>query len=171
MSLEITPESTPTRIVRDPSLPQSTRPGQEVNRIWPRPEHAVASGWTIDIPVSQSPPEKALLDVVMTFMGGNLVRMEAVNSGVRVEGRGAPNVYVRLKDAVRKYLEASGNEGAELLNYDSDTWFRFVSPNQTHRKTLTERFNEAYDEEAKQEDEEFVRNLKRYHRRRFSDEW
>jgi hypothetical protein len=38
-------------------------------------------------------------------------------------------------------------------------------------KTLTERFNEAYDEEAKREDEEFVRNLKRYHRRRFSDEW
>ena len=39
------------------------------------------------------------------------------------------------------------------------------------KKTLTERFNEAYDEEARQEDEEFVKHLKRYHRRRFSDEW
>jgi hypothetical protein len=38
-------------------------------------------------------------------------------------------------------------------------------------KTLTERFNEANNEEARREDEEFVTNLKRYHRRRFSDEW
>jgi hypothetical protein len=38
-------------------------------------------------------------------------------------------------------------------------------------KSLTERFNKAYDEEARREDEEFVKNLKRYHRRRFSDEW
>lgn len=33
------------------------------------------------------------------------------------------------------------------------------------RKTLTERFNEAYDEEAKQEDEEFFRSTKAYYRR------
>lgn len=39
------------------------------------------------------------------------------------------------------------------------------------QRTLTERFNEAYDEEARRDDEEFVKNLKRYHRRRFSDEW
>jgi hypothetical protein len=38
-------------------------------------------------------------------------------------------------------------------------------------KTLTERFNESYDDDARREDEEFVKNLKRYHRRRFSDEW
>jgi hypothetical protein len=38
-------------------------------------------------------------------------------------------------------------------------------------KTLTERFNEAYDEEARQEDEEFVENVKRYQHKRFSDEW
>lgn len=38
-------------------------------------------------------------------------------------------------------------------------------------RTLTERFNDTYDEEARREDEEFVRHLKRYHRRRFSDEW
>jgi hypothetical protein len=39
------------------------------------------------------------------------------------------------------------------------------------QKTLTERFNEAYDEDARREDEEFVENLKRYQRKRLSDEW
>lgn len=38
-------------------------------------------------------------------------------------------------------------------------------------RSLAERFNETYDEEAKREDEEFVKHVKRYHRRRFSDEW
>lgn len=37
-------------------------------------------------------------------------------------------------------------------------------------KTLTERLNEAYDEEAEREDEEFFRNTKTYYRRRFSAE-
>ena len=40
----------------------------------------------------------------------------------------------------------------------------------TIRKTLTQRFNEAYDEEAKREDEEFFRNTKAYYSRRFSAE-
>ena len=44
-----------------------------------------------------------------------------------------------------------------------DTQFRIV-------KTLTERFNEAYDEEAKREDEEFLRSTKAYYRRRYSNE-
>ncbi len=34
------------------------------------------------------------------------------------------------------------------------------------RKTLTERINEAYDEEARREDEEFLRVTKSYYRRR-----
>lgn len=39
------------------------------------------------------------------------------------------------------------------------------------RKGLVEKFNEAYDEDAEREDKEFVKHLKRYHRRQFSDEW
>lgn len=35
-----------------------------------------------------------------------------------------------------------------------------------HSKTLTERFNEAYDEDAKKEDEEFFKTSKAYYRRR-----
>ena len=35
-------------------------------------------------------------------------------------------------------------------------------------KTLTEQFNEAYDEDARREDEEFVRTTKAYYRRRFN---
>ena len=37
-------------------------------------------------------------------------------------------------------------------------------------KTLTERFNEAYDDDARREDEEFFRTTKAYYRRRFSAE-
>jgi hypothetical protein len=37
-------------------------------------------------------------------------------------------------------------------------------------KSLTERFNEAYDEEARREDEEFFRTTKAYYRRRFNAE-
>jgi hypothetical protein len=47
----------------------------------------------------------------------------------------------------------------------------FTSPARRDERTLAERFNEAYDVDARREDEEFVTNLKRYHRRRFSDEW
>jgi hypothetical protein len=46
-----------------------------------------------------------------------------------------------------------------------------TTPIPSDEKSLTEQFNEAYDEEIRREDEEFVKNLKRYHRRRFSDEW
>jgi len=37
-------------------------------------------------------------------------------------------------------------------------------------KSLTERFNEAYDEAARREDEEFFRTTKTYYRRRFNAE-
>ncbi len=47
----------------------------------------------------------------------------------------------------------------------------FTVPTSHDEDSLTERFNDAYNEEARREDEEFVKNLKRYHRRRFSDEW
>lgn len=161
MSLQIKPESTTTRIAREPSTPRSTRPGEEVNRIWPRPEPVEVLQWTLDVPDSQSPPDTALLNVAMMF-GGGVVRMEAVDIGISVQGDKAPNVYVRLIDAVRKYLETSRDERTELLNYTPDTWFRFVPPDQAPHLAH---------EEPENEDEEFVRHLKRYHRRRFSDEW
>ena len=37
-------------------------------------------------------------------------------------------------------------------------------------KTLTERFNEAYDEDARREDEEFFKTTEAYYRRRFNTE-
>jgi hypothetical protein len=147
MSLQIKPESTPTRVTHDPSTPQSTHPGEEANRVWPHPERIVGLGWTMEVSVPPSPPEDAVLDVVITF-GNDVVRMEAVDIGVSTEGSEAPNVYARLIDAVSEYLEASKDERAELLNYSPDTWFRFVPPNQARPKTLTERFNEAYDEDT-----------------------
>jgi len=170
------PELTPTRIERNDSTPQSTRPGEEADRVWPNPESATEPGWSLDLPVAQSPPEDALIKIVMTF-GHGVVRMEAADIGVTVEGDKAPSTYGRLIDAVRMRLEASG-ERPELLRYAPDApdaWFKFVPPDQArsseHPKRLSERFNEAYDEEAKREDEEFVKNVKRYHRKRFSDEW
>ena len=167
-AIQIKTESTPTRVTRDPSTPQSTRPDEEANRVWPHPERIVGLGWTMEVSVPPSPPEEAVLDVVITF-GGDVVRMEAVDIGVSAEGREAPSVYVRLIDAVSEYLEASKGDRAKLLNYAPDTWFRFVPPRERH-KTLTERFNEAYDEEARREDEEFFRTTERYYRRRFNAE-
>jgi hypothetical protein len=141
--------------VRDYSTPQSTRPGEEVNRIWPPPERLAGSGWTLDDPVSQSPPEEALLNVVMTF-GDGAVRMEAIDIGVSVEGDKAPSVYGRLVDAVRMRLEASG-ERSELLRYAPDDWFRFVPPDhadtEERRKTLAERLEDAYRDGALSQEE------------------
>ncbi len=39
-----------------------------------------------------------------------------------------------------------------------------------HPKSLTERFNEAYDEEARREDDEFFGTTRAYYRRRFHTE-
>lgn len=138
MSLQMKPESTPTRMIREPSEPQSTHHDREADRVWPRPDHVAGSGWTLDIPVSRSPVEEALLNVVMTF-GGNIVRMDAVDIDVSTEGRTAPEAYGRLVEAVSAYLEASGDERTELLRYTPDTWFRFVPPEQAryqHRERL-----------------------------------
>lgn len=44
-----------------------------------------------------------------------------------------------------------------------------VAP-ETKAKTLAERFNEAYDEDARREDEEFFRATRAYYRRRSNNE-
>ena len=119
------PERTPTRTVREPSVPQSTEAHEQAHRIWSPSERVAGSGWTL--PVLQGPPEDALLKVVMTF-GDGAVRMEAVDIGVSVEGRTAPEVYGLLVDAASRYLATSGGERVELLNHPSDSWFKFVSP-------------------------------------------
>jgi hypothetical protein len=72
------------------------------------------------------------------------------------------------KDVPIRYREVVTGSPQAIIELHAD--FREVKP-QHGGKSLTERFNEAYDEEAKRDDEEFVKNLKRYHRRRFSDEW
>ncbi len=45
---------------------------------------------------------------------------------------------------------------------------RLLAPQRSSE--LTKRFNEAYDEDAQREDEEFFRNTRKYYRRRFSAE-
>jgi hypothetical protein len=132
MNLLTKHELTPTRIVRDDSTPQSTRPDEEPNRVWSNPESAAEPGWTLDLPVAQSPPEDALIRVVMTF-GHGMVRIQAVDIGVAVEGRDAPTAYGRLIDAASAHLEASGDERAELLRDTPDDWLRFVPPDQVAR--------------------------------------
>jgi hypothetical protein len=134
MNLLMKPELTPTRIVRDHSEPQSTTPGKEADHVWSSPESVVEPGWTLDLPASESPPEDALLKVVMAF-GDEVVRMEAIDVGIAVEGNKAPSVYGRLIDAVRMHIEASG-ERVELLRYGPDTWFRFVPPGPIRSRPL-----------------------------------
>jgi hypothetical protein len=46
----------------------------------------------------------------------------------------------------------------------TDSFIQVVS--QASDKTLTERFNEVYNEDARREDEEFFRSTKAYYRRR-----
>jgi hypothetical protein len=129
MDLRMKPESTPTRLTCESSESRSTDRDKEANRVWAERPNIVGSSWTLDIPVSQGPPEEALLNVVMMFRDGK-VRMEAVDIGITVEGRDAPTAYGRLIDAVSAYLEDSGDERSEQLRHTPDEWFRFVSPDQ-----------------------------------------
>ena len=122
------PESTPTRDATRPSEPEGTQEG-DVNRLFRPRTESLGGGPAFEIPVSQGPPEEALLNIVMMF-GDGKVRMEAVDIGITVEGRDAPTVYGRLIDMVSVHLEASGDERAEALRHTPDEWFRFVSPDQ-----------------------------------------
>lgn len=145
------PESTPTRDATRPSEPEGTKDG-DLDRLFQPPEESFGGGPPFDISLPPGPPKEALLNVVMTFVGGDVVRMEAVDIGVTVEGREAPTVYGRLIDAVSAYLEASGDERAQPLRHTPDHWFRFVPPDQAttgeRRKTLTERLEDAYRNDA-----------------------
>jgi hypothetical protein len=155
MSLQIRPESTPTRVTHDSSTPQSTRSDEEASRVWPHAEHIVGLGWTMEVYVPPSPPDEAVLDVVITF-GNDVVRMEAVDIGVSIEGREAPNVYIHLIEAVREHLEATKGQRAELLDYAPDTWFRFAPPKKARRKPLAERVKEAYGHGLDSEEKELL---------------
>jgi hypothetical protein len=116
----------------------------------------------------RSPPEHLLLDVVMTF-SGTMPRLTVLDAGIVAEGSTIEEAFRHLTEATRERLESSDDRRAALLKYPDVTWFRFVPPGE-RRKTLTERFNEAYDEDARREDEEFFRTTKRYYRRRFNAE-
>ncbi len=169
MNLQITPESTLTHHESRPSEPKSTLRGDDIERhVLPRDE-LPSGGQTLDIQAPQRPPEHLLLNVVMTFKDV-LVRLDAVEVGVVAESDSVPKAFRQLIEQTREHLASSEDARAELLRYSPTMWFRFVPPGE-RPKTLTDKFNEAYNEEARREDEEFVRNLKRYHRRRFSDEW
>jgi hypothetical protein len=67
------------------------------------------------------------------------------------------------KEVPIQYREAVTGSPEAIIELHAD--FREVSPREGG-KTLTERLNEAYDEDAEREDEEFFRNTKAYYRRR-----
>ena len=123
-------EPTPTGTIRGVSASQDTRRDRDVDRDWPQTVPATWLAWTLVVPILRRPSEEALLKVAMTFEG-NIVRMEAVDIGISVEGRRVPEVVGRLREAVGAYLETSGDERAELLRYPADAWFKIVLPNQT----------------------------------------
>jgi hypothetical protein len=114
------------------------------------------------------PPEHLLLDVVLTF-SGTAPRLTIRDSSIVAEAENIEDAFRRLIEATRERLESSDDRRAALLSYPPVTWFRFVAPGE-RRKTLTETFSEAYDEEARREDEEFFRTTEAYYRRRFNAE-
>lgn len=65
------------------------------------------------------------------------------------------------KVSVRRSEAVTGSPQAMIYLHS----FTAVPPK---KKSLTERFNETYDEEAKQEDEEFFKASKAYYRNRFN---
>lgn len=138
------PKLTSTRIDRESSVPGSTEAHEQAHRIWSPSERVEGPEWTTLDP-SESPPEDALLKVVMTF-GGGIFRMEAVDIQVSVEGRNAPKVYGDLVEAVGAYLKTSGDERAKLLLvYPPDSWFKFVPPDHAtpNKAALAEGFASA----------------------------
>ncbi len=141
-------ESTPTRDESHPSEPGSMRRDDDI-------EHRL-------------PPPYLLLDVVMTFTDGN-PRLTAGEVDIVAEGDKIEEAFRHLIEATREQLASSEGVRAELLRYPPVTWFRFVPPGM-RPKTLTERFNEAYDEDARREDEEFFRTTGAYYRLRFNAE-
>jgi hypothetical protein len=77
-------------------------------------------------------------------------------------------------DTESRKLVHKGILGSETAAVPSEpVSLRWKASGQGHLvgERLIERFNEAYDEDARREDEEFVKNVKKYHRKRFSDEW
>ena len=71
------------------------------------------------------------------------------------------------KEVLIQHREVVTGSPQAIIELHAD--FREVPP-QHGAKTLTERFNEAYDEDARREDEEFFRTTEEYYRRRFSTE-
>ena len=65
-----------------------------------------------------------------------------------------------VKPIVSDAVPTAATEGASV----GQTRFRLTK----RHKSLTERFNEAYDEDARREDEEFFKTTKAYYRRRFN---
>jgi len=117
----------------------------------------------------RSPPAHLLLDVVMTF-SGTTPRLTIYWTDIVAEGVTIVEAFRRLIEATRERLTSPDDRRRVLLDYYPPVaWFRFVPPGETP-KTLTERVNEAYDEDARREDEEFFRTTKAYYRRRRNTE-
>jgi hypothetical protein len=114
------------------------------------------------------PPAHLLLDVVMTF-SGTMPRLSVPEAGIVAEGSTIEEAFSHLIEATGEWLSSSDDRRAALRSYPPETWFRFVPPGE-RRMTLTERFNAAYDEDARREDEEFFRTTEAYYRRRFNAE-
>ncbi len=142
------PKSTLTRDESHPSEPESIGRGDDI-------EH-------------RFPPAHLRLDVVMTF-SDTVPRLTVRGTDIVTEGSTIQEAFRRLIEATRERFESSDDRRAALLDYSPITWFRFVPPGE-RPKSLTERFNEAYDEDARREDEEFFRTTEAYYRLRFNAE-
>jgi|SRR5215211_2494195 len=105
MDLRITPESTPTRYVPNPSEPK------------------------IDTPAPENPPEHLLLSVVMTFTDAR-VHLDVLDTDVSAEGKTVWEAFRQLVAAANEYVTSVEGERANLSLYAPHTWFRFVPPDQ-----------------------------------------
>jgi hypothetical protein len=143
MDLEITPMSTPTRYVPDPSEPKTT--SDDIERHFPVHDEPLSMGQELDISAPESPPEHLVLSIVMTFVD-NRVRLTAADVDISAERKTVWEAFERLVAAARDQIETAGDERTELFDYSPETWFRFVPPEHVvfaDKAALTDEFISA----------------------------
>jgi hypothetical protein len=127
MDLKITPESTPTRYVPESSEPKSTL--GDIEGYFPVRSEFRGEGEVLDISAPEYPPDRLLLNVVMTFTDTQ-VRLDVLNTDVSAEGKTVWEAFRQLIAATMEYVATVEGEKANLSLYEPHTWFRFVPPGQ-----------------------------------------
>lgn len=82
----------------------------------------------------------------------------------------AYQVHEMLGRSISSPCGAAGRNETFKLEIDESLLPRETPQRPAESRSVTERLNEAYDEKAEREDEEFLKNVKKYHRRRFSED-